>query len=169
MIYVLSQIFVILAFVLSLIAYHKNKKEEILKITVISNMLNLVHYLLLKGYSGCLTKLLGIIRDLFVIKKGNNKLLSSKVILIIFILIYLVAGIILYSNIFSILPIIAAVIYLIGIWNGNELNVKKVAFICYSLWIIYNIFIFSILGIFTNSVSFVSAFIAYYKEKKNNN
>lgn len=56
-------------------------------------------------------------------------------------------------------------IYLYFVWNGNELVVKKVAFYCYFLWLAYNIFVFSIAGIISNSVSIISTFIAMYNEK----
>ena len=80
--------------------------------------------------------------------------------------IYLISGIVTYQNIYSILPILAAMIYLHFVWNGNELKVKKVAFYCYFLWLIYNICVFSIAGIITNIVAIISTFIAIYNEKK---
>ena len=72
------------------------------------------------------------------------------------------------KNIYSILPIIAAMIYLYFVWNGNELKVKKCAFYCYFLWLVYNICVFSIAGITSNIVSIISTFIAVYNEKRVN-
>ena len=83
-------------------------------------------------------------------------------------IIYLVSGILTYKNIYSILPIIAAMIYLYFVWNGNELKVKRCAFYCYFLWLIYNICVFSIAGITSNIVSIISTFIAVYNEKRAN-
>ena len=33
------------------------------------------------------------------------------------------------------------------IWNGNDLDIRKVAFVGYILWLIYNIYVFTIVGI----------------------
>lgn len=40
---------------------------------VISNILNLIHYLLSSAYSECLTKVIAILRDLFIIIKSKDK------------------------------------------------------------------------------------------------
>ncbi len=165
MIYCIAQTIGISAFIISLIAYHRDKKEKILFSMVISNILNLLHYILLGAFSGCITKIIAIFRDIIIINKRKNKILSSKIILLIFLMIYILAGILTYNDIWSIFPILAAIIYLIPIWNGNELTVKKAAFLCYFFWLIYNIFVFSISGIISNIVSIISTFIAI----KNNN
>ena len=46
MIYVIAQIIGFIAFIISLIAYHRKTKSKILGNMAISNILNLVHYLL---------------------------------------------------------------------------------------------------------------------------
>ena len=166
-IFIISQIIGFIAFFVSLMAYHRNKKEKILASMILSNVLNLIHYFLLGAYSGCVTKVMGIARDSFVILKGKKKALSSNIFLLIFILIYLVIGIFTYDNIFSILPLVAAIIYIIPIWNGNEITVKKTAFVCYFLWLIYNIFVFSIAGVISNIISIISTFFAVKNEMCN--
>ena len=134
--YIVSQIFGISAFIISLIAYHRKDKKSILSNMVVSNILNLIHYLLLNAYSGCITKLLAIFRDYFVILKEKHPRLSNNIYLIIFIVLYIIASIFTYNGILSILPLLAALIYIIFIWNGNELIIKKVAFFCYFLWLV---------------------------------
>ena len=73
MVFVISQIFGFIAFILSLIAYHRNKKEKILGNMVLSNSFNLIQYILLDAYSGCVTKGIAILRDSFIIMKEKNK------------------------------------------------------------------------------------------------
>lgn len=164
--YVIAQTFGFVAFILSLIAYHKDKKEKIFKTMVLANILDVIHYLLLGAYSGCFTKIVALIRNRIIILKEKKKYLNKKIILISLYIIYLILGITTYENIYSILPIIAATIYLYFAWAGNTLRVKKVAFYCYFLWLIYNICVFSIAGIISNCVSIISTFIAVYNYKK---
>ena len=94
------------------------------------------------------------------------KKLNNYIVLIILFAIYTIAGIFTYKNIYSILPILAAIIYLYFVWNGDELKVKRAAFYCYFLWLTYNIFVFSIAGIVSNIVSIVSTFVAIHNEKR---
>ena len=166
MIYIVSQGFGICAFIISLIAYHRKEKKKILSNMVLSNILNLIHYFLLGAYSGCITKLLAIFRDYFIILKEKHSKLSNILYLFIFIMLYVVASIFTYNGILSILPLLAALIYIIFIWNGNETIIKKVAFFCYFLWLVYNIFVFSIAGIVSNIIAIISTFVAIISIKK---
>lgn len=165
MIYIVSQVIGFAAFAISILAYHKNKKEKILGSMVVSNILNLIHYLLLGAYTGFITKIIAIFRDSFIILKDKNKKYNKSIFLYIFIIIYITVSIITYKNIWSLFPLVAAIIYLIPIWNGNKKMVKQTALFCYFLWLAYNIFIFSLAGIISNIVSIISTGIAVYGEK----
>ena len=133
---------------------------------ITANIINLFHYLLLGAYSGCITKLLAIFRDCFIILKKNCNNFLNYFYLIFFIILYIIASIFTFNGILSILPLLAALIYTIFIWNGNELRLKKIAFICYFIWLIYNIFVMSISGIVSNVISIVSTLIAIKNEKR---
>ena len=133
---------------------------------ITANIINLFHYLLLGAYSGCITKLLAIFRDCFIILKKNCNNFLNYFYLIFFIILYIIASIFTFNSILSILPLLAALIYTIFIWNGNELRLKKIAFICYFIWLIYNIFVMSISGIVSNVISIVSTLIAIKNEKR---
>lgn len=163
--YLISQIVGFIAFVISLIAFHRNKKEKIFKTLMVANFLDIMHYLLLGAYSGCFTKIIALVRNEIIILKEKNQKFNNTLVLITLFIIYLISGILTYKNIYSVLPILAAMIYLYFVWNGDELKVKKAAFYCYFLWLIYNICVFSIVGIISNCVSLISTFIAMYNEK----
>ena len=166
--YLISQIVGFIAFVVSLFAYHRKEKSKIFKTMILANILDIIHYFLLNAYSGSITKVIALIRNKIIIDKENNKKLNSKMVLILLFIIYLISGIVTYKNIYSVLPIFAAMIYLYFVWNGNELKVKRCAFYCYFLWLIYNICVFSIAGITSNTISIISTIIAVINEKKRN-
>lgn len=165
---IIANIIGFIAFIVSLIAYHRKTKKEIFENMVITNVLDIIHYLLLSAYSGCFTKIIALIRNIVIIKKERIQWLSSNYCLILFIIIYIISGIFTFTNIWSIFCIMAAIIYIILCWNGNELQVKKSAFFCYFLWLIYNISVQSYAGIVSNIISIISTFIALKLEKRNN-
>lgn len=164
-IYIISQVVGFIAFIISLVAYHRKKKEKIFGTMMLANFLDMVHYLLLGAYSGCITKVIALVRNKIIIIKEKYKKFDSRVVLIILLTVYLILGILTYKNVFSVLPILSAMIYLYFVWNGDELQVKKIAFYCYFLWLIYNICVFSVAGIISNCVSIISTFIAMDNEK----
>jgi hypothetical protein len=164
-IYIISQILAFISFLLSLIAYHRKEKKNIMLMMVLSNVLYLLHYVFLQAPSWYMTKVLAILRDSVIIKKDKKK---SYVLLLVFVFSYVVLWILNYENIFSILPLLAALIYIIVIWNWNELVVKKIACFCYIFWLVYNIYIGSIVASLASLISIISSFIAIirFKNKK---
>lgn len=168
MIYLISQFIGLIAFIISLFAFHRKSRKKIFSTMILSNLLNTVHYLLLNAYSGCITKVIAVVRDSFIIAKDSNKFLRRKIFLIIFILVYIICAYFTYNNILSIFPIFAATIYLIFIWDGNELKIKKIAFLTCFLWLVYNIYVLSIPGIISNVISIISDYIAIKNFQKSN-
>lgn len=162
--YITSQIFAFLAFIISLLAFHKKTKKKILLYMILSSIFNFFHYLFLLEYSACITKILAIIRDTYIVKKDKQNQ-KSNIFLYIFIILYIVSAIITFKGIYSILPLLAALIYLIVIYNGDELQIKRISYITYFIWLSYNICVFSVVGIISNIVSIISSYIAYYNYK----
>ena len=164
--YIVSQVIETVSLIITLVSYHFKKKEKIFKVMIFSNILDMTHYLFLTAYSGFATKLIALIRNIFIVQKEHHKKLNSNLFLFIFIISYMTLAFLIYTNIFSIFPIIAAVVYLLVVWNGNELKVKRIAFICYFFWLIYNISVLSIVGILSTFVALVSTYFAYSNAKK---
>ena len=167
--YITSQIVAFVAFILSLIAYHRKEKKKIFQTMMIGNILDIIHYFLLGAYSGCITKVMALIRNEIIILKEKKNQKKKKIDVIIIIIAYIVSGILTYKNIYSILPIMAAIIYLVFVWNGNELQVKIAAFGCYFLWLTYNICVLSVVGILSNCVAIISTFFAMKNERHKSN
>lgn len=165
--YIIAQLIGILALLISLLAYQKRDKKSIIDHLIISNILNLIHYIMLDAISGSITKMLAIIRDSFILEKNKYKKLSNIAYLYLFVFVYIFFMYITYSSILSLLPFIASIYYLIGIWEADSLKVKKVAFYSFIPWLIYNICVLSISGIISNIISLVSTFIAYKHSKIN--
>ena len=163
--YIISQIFALISFILSLVAYYRIKKEKIMLTMVVSNIFNLIHYVILGATTWYITKILAILRDSFIVLKEKKKR-NSNIFLLIFVVVYIIVGVMNYDNYYSLLPLAAALVYIISIWNWDELVVKKSAFLSYFLRLIYNICIGSIVATIATIVSIISAFIAIIQYKK---
>ena len=155
-----------MAFIISLIAFHKKEKEKIFKNTLISNILNLIHYLVLNANSGIATKIIAILRDLSMVKQEKYNILKSKKMLIVFVCAYIILMIITYQGFISIFSLLAALIYTIFCWNGDVKTVRYIVIFTNVLWLIYNIFVKSYTGAMANFISIVSTFIAIFNNKK---
>ena len=164
--YIASQIIETIALVITLYSYRLKTKKNIFKGMCVANVLDIIHYFFLNAYSGLVTKVIALVRNAFILKKEDNKKLRSNIFLILFVIAYILLAFMTYKSIYSILPFVAAFIYMIVVWNGNELQIKKIAFLCYFFWLVYNISVFSIMGIISNVVALISTYIAYSNYKK---
>lgn len=154
---IIGNIFGIIGLIFSAVAYHKRQKEKILLDLIISNCFSLLQYLFLQAYTGCITIIISILRNIIAIKKGKQ---NRNIILVVFIILYIVMGIVTYNSIFSILLIIASIIYLLGIWDGRENVIRKTGLINMYLWLIYSISTGAIAGVIQNIILIVSTHIA---------
>lgn len=164
--YCASQIIETFVLIISLYSYHFKTKRDIFKCMCVANVLDIVHYFFLDAYSGILTKVMALIRNIFILKKENNELLKANIFLVLFIIGYVILAFISFKNIYSLLLFISAIIYMCVVWNGNELQIKRIAFFCYFFWLVYNISIYSVVGIVSSIAGLVSTYIAYINYRK---
>ena len=164
--YFVSQVLAFIAIILAMLAYQKKRKAQILGFTIISDILFGVHYLLLNAWSGVVTKIIAITRDSYVRHKGKQ----TKEIwpLILFICVYVIMAIVTFQSLLSFLPLIAALIYTIGIYNGDEQRIRIVTIISCLLWLIYNFSVHSYVGMASDLILITSSSTAYYRFKKKN-
>ena len=82
---IIGNIFGIIGLIYSAVAYHKKEKKDILKLLIISNSLSLIQYMFLQAYTGCITIIISIIRNIIALKKKNK---NENIILAIFKILY---------------------------------------------------------------------------------
>ena len=157
------QLIGILAFCILVLSFYKKETVTILTYQITSNFAYTVHYFLLGGLSGAFCSLIGIIRNIVLIK-SNNK----KIIIPIFVFLYLLVTIIFYENIYSIFPMIANSIYLICITLKDKKTLLKGAIISSILWILYSIFVSSYVSVVTESILIISNTIQLTKLNSKN-
>ena len=70
-----------------------------------------------------------------------------------------------YDGLLSLAAVIASVIYTYAVWNEKSKYYKIYAIASSLAWIVYNVFIYSILGIILESIMVVCAVIGLIKNK----
>lgn len=145
------QLIGILGFCIVVLYFYKKETTTILMYQITSNFVYAVHYFLLGGLSGAFCCVIGIIRNVTLIKCHNK-----KIILPIFITIYSLITLLFYEGIYSLLPMMANLSYLIGMTYKNKKVLLKGALVSSSCWIIYAIFVSSYVSIVTESILLIS-------------
>lgn len=165
--FLIAQIIGGIVLILTVISVQFKTKEKILLCQILANVLIAIQYFLLNALTGAVVSVINVIRCLifYFYKKKNMK--PSVFFLVVFIIIAVVSGILTWQSIFSIIPIIAAIIFTYGLWQDNV----KVTKICTALtagnWTIYNVIVKAYVGAIQSIAETTSAIIAIIREKKN--
>ena len=171
--YILSQVFIIINYIFLAITYQSKSRRNILIFNFAGLTSTGISYILLSAYSGFAMVIVGIIRNIIFIvdekKNGKNDKNTKKdyIILAILYAISIISGILTYNGILSMMSVVATMLYTYSVWQRNTKVYKMLGILVGIVWIIYNVYIFSIFGIILEGVLAIFAIVGYIKEKNN--
>ena len=170
-IYIVSQIITILYFAVLSLSYLLKDRNKILIANFVAHIGQTIAMAMLNGYTGAAMSIIMIFRDLTLIiqeaKKAKGKEINKKIdilILIITILLIVVLTIFTYNGPLSLLSVIATLVTTFALWQKDVKAYKLLGIVAGILWLAYNIFIFSIMGIILESILLVCYIIGYFKQ-----
>ena len=155
------QLIGLLGFCIVLLSFYKKAPKTILLYQVTSNFIYSVHYFLLGGLSGAFCCIIGMLRNIVLIKSRKK-----YIIVPIFITLYLMITFLFYEGIYSILPLLANVIYLIFIAYKDKRIILIGANLSSICWILYAVVVCSYVGAITESILLISNIINLIKISK---
>lgn len=161
--YVISQIFVCISYAFLMATYFIKDYKSVLLFNLASIVFLASGYAFLNAVSGFASSCISTARNIalyihFLITKNNNQNKMSIFKIVVFVIITIVTivvAIFTYENAFSLLPIVATVLFTYGICQNSSLIYKILGVPVSILWLIYNIFVFSLFGIILESITLV--------------
>lgn len=162
--YIVSQIFVIISYVLLSITYGLKNRKSILLFSFASLISNAIGFLCLSAWSGLAMSIVAIIRNvIFLIQSKKDKSLKMTyidlMVLISLFSISIVSAIFTYEGFLSLLSVAATMLYTYSVWQKNTKVYRIIGVPVSVLWICYNFFIKSIFGIILEGVLLVCEII----------
>lgn len=166
--YLLSQFFSIINYATLIISYQIKDNKKILIYSSIGCFFSALSFYLLNAYSGCAMALLAVLRNiLFIIDKKHHK--RRNIYTLMFILIsLLVRTYFTYDGIFSLLPVIATLLYTISVWIDDINIYRRLGIPTEMFWLSYHIYLKSIVGVIFETILFISVIIGFLRMKKQN-
>ena len=159
--YIISQVLVIVYYVIYSYTYHLKDNNKILKFGIFATIISAISYILLNAYTGMAMCIVAIIRNLLFTK--DKKSITNLTIIII---LTIVCSIFTFDSYFCLFNIIATIIYTYALWQKSTKIYKLLGIIVNGLMIIYDVYIKSILGVILITISFISSIVGYLKEIK---
>lgn len=144
------------------ISYQQKAQKRIIFYQIIGISMFVIHFFMLKAYTGAVLNVLGVIRAV-VYYNADKKWAQSKLWFYGLLLTYMIAGIFIWEDWFSILPIFAMILSTFAFITDNPLRFRILNFPCSPIWLIYNIHHHSISGSITECFTMTSMIIAFFR------
>ena len=157
MYFILAQVFALLSSTCLLISFWQKKRNKILFFQILDSTFDVLQYLLLGAYTGGAISLLGATRAYCFSKTKNKKFLY------LFLGLYIVASLVTFDGAISLIPLLAALIYTIVVWNKKEKNIRLYSVFVFILWLIYDVLVGAYVNAITDIVLIVSNILAFNK------
>ncbi len=163
--YIVSQVFVVISYLLVAITYLVKNRKLILIYCFASVLANAVAYFFLSAWSGLAMCGVAILRNIIFLLQ-NKYYKSEKInwldwlILAALVVISAVFAWITYQGPLSLLSVFATLTYTVSVWQKNHKVYRAMGVAVSVLWIVYFIFIWSIFSIILESVLLVVEIIS---------
>lgn len=162
--FVIAQIFGLISFVFGGLAMMTNKKRNVIHCNTIANFASSMQYACLGAFTGALSLIVIIIRNVTFSKYKSNKI--PVIYLILVIIFAIITSIISYDGPISILPSLAVCIFSYGIWQHNIKKIKIINILVSIIGIIYDIHYMAYVTAFAQGTYIVIGLISYFEYMK---
>lgn len=162
---IVIQIIGFIGMFLSIISFQSKSYQKIIWIRVASEFVFAVQYFLLGAYTGMATNLTSCVTNSIYrerIKRGKKTLGFQ----IAFGILFAVIGILSWHGPVSLLVIAAKILSTVANGNSNPKVLRIFNLIINPLWLIYDIIVFSLAGIFSDAFTIISIIIAMVRLDK---
>ena len=157
----IAQIIGILGSGAAIIGAQMKDKKKYLLFYALSYCFFVINMILLKAYSGAINCFILMILTLISSKFEDKKI--PNWLIIIFTIAILVGNVITYKNVFSLLPAIASIIYLVILMSKSMKKIRFNTFILRTLWAIYDFIVKAYTTFGLDIFSVLSTIIAIYR------
>lgn len=164
--YAISQFFALASLVFDLLAAQRKKKSMLLNMDTMAAFCSTMHYAFLGAWPGMLSKAVTTVRNAIAAGRAAHKRKNSKVLPLIFVVIYIVIGIFTFESVFSILPIVVPCVYAIVIYSCDAKAIRYAIVLLGIVWLMYDIYVSSVMGVVAQSIIIINGIVAIYRFRK---
>ena len=147
-----------------LLGYLQKKRKQIILFNVTSRILYIVQYILLGAFEGAVLDVAGTITSLFAQKKSTAFIAKHlKLFIVAASLLIIAAGLLVYEDWTSVLPIIGVLLHTGAFWLSNEKVIRIISFIGSPFWLLYNFLSGAYPSCIGDILSMVSIAVSMYR------
>ena len=161
--YYIAQFFGFLAIITCFMSYQKTNKKDFFIVQLITNIFYGVQYLILHAYSGCISSVISLLKNIlfYNLEKRNKKI--SIYFLVIFGMAFIVGGIFTYEGIYSVIPVFIHCTYTIATWFKDLKITYTLSLGTSILWIIYSFIVGAYVSIIASIIELIAGILGLRK------
>lgn len=161
----------LIAVIVTCFMYLRKTRSGILITKLLTDVLWILNYALLGGYSGALVSTIAFVRDGVFFQRGRRKWADHRAWLYVFLALTLISPAIEWrmKGQFSLLPLLPAVGSMFTVLSSFVLKTRAMriyGFVGQLPWIYYNIVLLNYAGLVSNAVVIITALLGNWREKR---
>jgi hypothetical protein len=141
-------------------SYQIKSNKALFLCQLIGSAVFCIQFFIMGAYTGAVSLIINIIKNLLLIKVKDWKWVSSKLTMFVIIAMLFVATIYTWDGIISLLPFISFAATTIGYWTNNAQKIRLSQFIGSPCILLYDILIRSWGGVLSESITLLSIIIS---------
>lgn len=163
--YVIAQIFGFAAICSSIIIYSRKTRDKLIFFKSLQDLFWVVHYSLISAYSAAATNALCFVRESVFSRVKNKK--WDKILLAVFLMLYLLSAVLTWKNIFSIFPAVSSSISTVAFWSKNPRTTKKLSICAATCTFIYNLMLAQSVSVYVGvAFTAITSIVSLVKKDK---
>lgn len=137
---------------------HKDRKKLLIWL-LIGTVLWTIHYSFLNAWTGALLNAIEGFQALIFYQRDKKKWADSKLWIYIFIFLFVIGGIVTWTNYYDALPIVAMILGTFALWNKETKLIRFFMLAPRPLYFIYNLVVGSYAGMVTEVLILLSILV----------
>lgn len=161
--FILAQVFGLFGLICSVLSMQMKKRRDILIFLAGLNIFAGISMLYLHRPSGALINFFAVVEIFINYQYEKRRKPVPKMVVATYITTNLLLGIIPYSDIIDILPIVNSVIFCGTILAKREKDIRRLNLVNQMIWLVYNVNVMAYLFIISNVMTIVSISVAMWR------
>lgn len=159
----ISQLFACGSLIVTVLSFWGKEKKAMIAMLVLDSLFLACSYTFLGEFSGAITNVICLARNLFAIYKDKNPHFDKPIFFMLFAMVHTVACVFTFTGPVSLLPLLAAYICCVYSYSKNDSLVRFGIAAMVAVWLIYDIAVGSYASIVAESIALCSAVAAIVK------
>jgi hypothetical protein len=144
----------------NVISFQQKKRDGILLLMLVGQAAFLIHFILLGAWTAVGMNFVGVARTLVFRLRDQKNWAEWKYWPIIFMFLFLIAGLLAQESWLGALPVVAMFIDTMGLWMKDARKLRLISLFPHPLWFVYNLIKGSWAGVICEIFVFLSIIIA---------